>query len=480
MAPDRGPLLARAARICELQGLLGKSARFWSEYLKLAPRDGAAINNLAGVRGAQGRIAEALELYREAARIRAVSIPARSNRLLMLHYSNQPPASLFAEHRAWGQTVGGPSRSFPRAPSIRRKKLRVGYVSGDFRLHAVAYFIEPILRSHDPDQVEVHCFSNSPLEDAVTTRLRRFTAGWSGIAGMSDERAAESIRRAKIDILVDLSGHTALGRLPLFALKPAPIQVNYLGYPDTTGLRAVDYRFTDSIADPPGTTEHVHTETLIRLDPCFLCYRPLLERLPVGPPPSTSNGYVTLACFAIRQKLSQATLEAWGEILRLVPRSRLLLKCRSLADPDVARGIREFFRSRGISSRRLQLEAQTPGMREHLISYRRADLMLDPYPYNGTTMTCEALWMGIPAITWSGQTHAARVGATILNAVGLPQLIADSADSYVGKAVKTAADPARLAALRRELRSRMRASPIRDAIGLTRRIEQSYRQMWLA
>jgi predicted O-linked N-acetylglucosamine transferase (SPINDLY family) len=239
----------------------------------------------------------------------------------------------------------------------------------------------------------------------------------------------------------------------------------------------MDYRFTDCIADPPGKTEHLHSEKLVRLDPCFLCFRPWWQRLPVGPPPCEEAGFVTLASFAIREKLSPTVLEAWARILALVPRARLVLKCHAMSDPSVRQQLRDFFSARGIANRRLIFAGSVPSARQHLECYRHVDLVLDPYPYNGTTVTCEALWMGVPTVTWAGETHVSRVGASVLSQVGLQELIAHSAAEYVQKAVEAACSPQRLMEWRRTLRRRMHGSPLMDGERFAGAVEEAYRKM---
>jgi predicted O-linked N-acetylglucosamine transferase (SPINDLY family) len=470
-------LTQRLAAILAHYGRLSESEPRWRHAVALRPTHWEPLTGLAGTLCMQGRLAEGLELYRSATKKRGgkMAVPAL---LLSLHYSDaESPESIFAAHRAWARSVQSRCPRPPGAIRGRRRRLRVGYVSGDFRRHSVAHFFEPLLEAHS-SAVEVHCFDTSGRHDDVTARLRKLARGWHGLTQPGDDAAADAIRRAKIDVLVDLSGHTAFSRLPVFALRPAPVQATYLGYPDTTGLRSIGYRFTDSIADPPGRTEHLHSERLVRLDPCFLCYRPWLERTPVGAAPYQANGYTTLACFAIRQKLSPATLDAWAEILRRSRRTRLLLKFRAACDPAVRRDIETYFRERGVGTGRLAFAASIPSMREHLAYYSLTDLMLDPFPYNGTTATCEALWMGAPVLTWTGQSHVARVGASLLHQVGLDELVAESRQAYVDKALELLESPQRLGSWRRELRGRMRRSALMDAPRLARSIEAAYREMW--
>jgi protein O-GlcNAc transferase len=486
------PALARAVSVCgetppltrRLAEILGHSGRFseseqsWRRLVGMQPTRWEHLAGLAGSVSAQGRIAEALEFYRTALAKRGGSAAA-SALLLSLHYSDsEMPVAIFAAHRSWARRVEPPPTRAPALIRKSRRRLRIGYVSGDFRRHSVAHFFEPLLQHHDPAVVETHCFYNRAQGDAITTRLRSLASHWHDIANQDDDRAADTVRRAKIDILVDLSGHTAHNRLEIFARRPAPVQVTYLGYPDTTGLRSIDYRFTDSLADPPGRTAQFHSETLVRLDPCFLCYRPWLPRTLVAPSPFVVNGYATLACFAIRQKLSPATLETWAEMLKRSRRTRLLLKFRAAGDPAVRQDLASFFQTRGIGRDRLLFAPAVRSMRKHLEYYGAADLMLDPFPYNGTTATCEALWMGAPVLNWCGDTHVSRVGASILSQVGLPELVTPSRRAYIEKALELLEAPQRLQQWRRELRSRMRHSPLMDGPRLARAIEAAYRRFW--
>jgi protein O-GlcNAc transferase len=446
----------------------------WRKILREQPRSGAVLGNLAGAVSQQGRIEEALGIYERAAAAGA-GLVAGSNRLLTMHYVPGSPDALFEAHRAWGQCMELSSQAAP-GRRVRRRRLRIGYVSGDFRVHSVARFAEPLLASHDRDRFEIHCFANHPGADLVTARFRRLAQAWWDIRNLGDDEGADLVRKAGIDILVDLSGHTAHHRLGIFARKPAPVQITYLGYPDTTGLTAMDYRFTDSVADPPGVSDRFHTETLIRLDPGFLCFRPWYARLPIATA-LENRRRVTLGCFAIRQKLSVAVLEAWSRILSSSPGTRLYLKCRSFADKQARADMRAFFRQRGIDDDRLLIEPHQQSLKQHLMSYQRVDLMLDPFPYNGTTATCEALWMGVPVLTRAGDAHVSRVGASILSQMELGELVAVSEESLVGKALDLI-ESGKLQSLRRGLRGRMQRSPLRDEPGLARRIESACWRAW--
>ena len=478
LAGRQPPVLRRLAEALQRAGRFSESEIYWRELVEIDRRNGAAENNLGGVLCRQGRVLEGHKHFRRAMRL-GYAIEAGSNLLLTSNYRDGiPPSRIFQEHLAWAKRVeSAPVTAAPRPPVSR--PLRVGYVSSDFRRHSVACFFEPLLENHDTRSVEVHCFSNDTRSDKTTDRLMRLAA-WHDISRLTDDRAFDAIRRARIDILVDLNGHTAGHRLAVFARKPAPVQVTYLGYPNTTGLSAIDYRFTDSIADPPGAADGRHSETLVRIDPCFLCYRPPRYRVSAGPLPYRFAGHLTFACFAIREKLSDAVLEAWAVMMNRAPKVRLLLKAAAFADPVVCAGMTGFFERRGVDPSRIGLHLYSHGKGQHLSYYRQVDLMLDPYPYNGTAATAEALWAGVPVLTWAGKTHVSRVGATLLTQLGLDDLIGPSGRDYIEKAVMLAHAPDRLEAWRGSLRRRMRSSSLMDGAGLARTVEACYREMWRA
>jgi predicted O-linked N-acetylglucosamine transferase (SPINDLY family) len=300
---------------------------------------------------------------------------------------------------------------------------------------------------------------------------------------MPDDQADAVIREDGIDVLIDLCGHTGGNRLGLFARKPAPVQVTYLGYPNTTGLPAIDYRITDSIADPPGIADSLHTEELIRLPRCFVAYKPFAGFGEVSACPALRNGHVTFGSFSNPLKWNAAVVGAWAAILKRVPGSRLILHHGGCAErsPVVYHALRsrvlDGFQAHGVDAGRLTLIGFLETA-EHFALYREVDLSPDPFPYNGTTAVCEGLWMGVPAVALSGETHAARVATSILTAVGLGHLVAQSVERYVDLAVSLARNVEELAALRSALRSRMTASPVMDGRGLAQAIEEAYRRIW--
>jgi predicted O-linked N-acetylglucosamine transferase (SPINDLY family) len=298
------------------------------------------------------------------------------------------------------------------------------------------------------------------------------------IVGLDDEAVVDRIINDRIDILVDLAGHTADNRLKVFAHKPAPVQVTWLGYPNTTGLGTIDYRLTDAIADPQGEADRLHSERLIRLDQGFLCYQQDADTPAVSPPPSFEQGYITFGSFNNMTKVTPRVIKTWATIMKEHAGSHLLLKAKQLGDERTRKRFEKLFAAEGISQERFDMFNRFPSQADHLGFYSRIDIALDPFPYNGTTTTCEALWMGVPVITLRGDRHAGRVGASILHRVGLDDLVASSDCEYVRLGLALAEDPGRLAELRADLRRRLQESVLMDSRRFTRRLEETYRRMW--
>jgi predicted O-linked N-acetylglucosamine transferase (SPINDLY family) len=452
------------------------------EALRLRPGYPAALDNLGRVLKAQGRAAEAVALRREALAARPTP-EIHSNLLYTLIYSPEAaPAEIAAEHRRWALAHEAPLRAARRPHDndfAASRRLRVGYVSPDLVNHAVAYFLEPVLTAHERANFEITCYSDAPVADQVTQRLRRLADRWRNIAGWDDERVDALIRSDRIDILVDLAGHTARNRLLVFGRKPAPVQVSWLGYPNTTGLEAMDYRLTDAVSDPPGLTEPFHTEELARLPGNFLCYRPAPESPPVGPLPASVSGNVTFGCFNNLAKIHGGVIRLWARILREAKGARLVLASRGLADPATADRVRREFADLGVGPERIECDGGELPLVEHLRRYDRIDIALDAFPYNGTTTTCEALWMGVPVVTLAGRTHVSRVGASLLTHLGAPEWIAGDENAYSRICVNLASDLARLAGIRAGLRGRMSEGPLCDGPGFTTRFEAVLRELWV-
>lgn len=407
------------------------------------------------------------------------------NRAFWSNYRQQSREAVWQLHRDVGRWIRdrlGPL-SAPESPTWRPdpgRRLRVGFVSPDFRRHSVGYFVHGALGHLSRQQFQLHAYFDFHTEDYVTARLKPLFNQWSDIYSKTDDVVYDQIRRDRIDILVDLAGLSAGNRLRLFGRRPAPVQVTYLGYPNTTGLDCMDYRLTDRWADPDdGDDEALHSEALWRLPNSFLCYSAPLDALEVSEPPVLRNGFVTFGSFNNRIKISDPCLELWVRVLKEIPSSRLLLKSiQGTEDEGSREELRDRFVEHGIDASRVEVHGYVEGIDSHLGMYGRIDIALDTFPYNGTTTTCEALWMGVPVICLKGDRHAARVGESLLANVGLPELLARSPDDYLKIAGKFAADPRGLADLRSGLRGRMRASRLMDSRAIGLEIGEALRGMW--
>jgi predicted O-linked N-acetylglucosamine transferase (SPINDLY family) len=425
------------------------------------------------------RLAEAVEAYGRALQVRPTHHEARSGRLFTLHYlDGVSREQLHAEHQAFAAALPAPA-PFPGRPAPDpARPLRVGFLSPDFRAHSVAYFIAPLLEHLDPEQFEVVLYHDHPRVDAMTERFRARAALWRHTAGLPADVVEATIRADAPDLLVDLAGHTGLNRLPLFARRLAPVQVTYLGYPDTTGIPAMDYRLVDAVSDPEGEGDRFHSETLCRFAPTAWCYAPPAAAAAPAPAPSAAAGFVTFGCFNNFSKVGDATLRLWAALLAEVPGSRLLLKAQGLGSPAVAERLRSRLAACGLDPARVELLGRTPDLASHLGLYGRVDVALDTFPYHGTTTTCEALWMGVPVVTLAGDRHSSRVGASLLAAAGHPEWVARDAAGYLRIAGRLARDVAGRSLLRNALREDMARGPLLDHAGQSARFAAALRSCW--
>jgi len=343
-------------------------------------------------------------------------------------------------------------------------------------VHSVGYFAQALFAHHDRDAIEVFAYEDVRRPDAMTKWFRERSAGWRSLRGLSDADAAARIYDDGIDILVDLAGHTAGNRLLAFAPRPAPVQVTYLGYPNTTGLPAMDYRLCDATTDPAGDDGYV--EELVRLPHGFLCYAPPPAAPAVAPAPVLSGAPPTFGSFNDLAKMNDEVVALWARLLHAVDGARLYLKTKALFDADARADLRRRFAAHGVDGERLELSGWVADLPSHLAEYARVDVALDTFPYCGTTTTCEALWMGVPVVTLAGARHAGRVGVSINERLALAEMVAPTAGEYVDTACALIADHERLRALRGGLRSRMRGSPLCDGAAFTRSLEAAYRDMW--
>ena len=397
------------------------------------------------------------------------------------HSSDIETGAIFADHLNYAGQFEAPLASAIVSHKNDRsstRRLKIGYVSPDFRRHSVNYFIEPVLASHNHDNFEVFCYSDVLTPDNVTERLQGYSNQWRDIKGMRDEEVTKLIRQDRIDILLDLAGHSANNRLQVFARKPAPVQVSWIGYPNTTGLSNIDYRIVDSYTDPPGLTDPFCSEKLIRMPESFLCYLPDKGSPDVRDLPAMKTGYVTFGSFNYFPKMSKETVIVWSAILKEVPDSRLIIKTRTLADSGTRQYAMDMFIKNGIASERIDLLAMKTSFEEHLDTYNSIDIALDTFPYNGTTTTCEALWMGVPVVTFAGNVHASRVGNSLLTNTGLYELVANSFEEYISIALNLARNQNNLQTLRESLRDKMSHSPLADAKKFIVNLENCYRKVW--
>ncbi|MGD9724138.1 MAG: tetratricopeptide repeat protein [Pirellulales bacterium] len=460
-------------------GELDEAAAAARRALAIQPEYPSALCDLGSCFRALGKLDDAIAHYRLAERLNPRQPAYRSNLIYTLcMHGGYDAQTLFEEHRAWGRahadalTAVSAPHTNDRTPG---RRLRVGYVSAHFWDHAVNFFSEPILASHDHEQVEVYCYSHGSRAGETNSRLRTYADHWRELGPCDDQQAAELVRRDQIDILVDLSGHIGGNRLLVFARKPAPVQVTYIGYQNTTGMTAMDYRLTDAWADPPGTTDAYYTEKLVRLRRAFFCYLPSADAPPVGPLPADARGYVTFGSFNAFSKVTPEVLAAWARLLQAVGQSRLLVLAHQV--DSLRQYLHDTFSALGIAADRWTI-ADRCSRSAYLRLIADTDIALDPFPFNGHTTTCDALWQGVPVVTLAGRTYAQRFGSSAHVNLGLKELIAGSVDEYVDIAAQLAGDVPRLAALREGLRGRMAASPIVDAAGFTRNLEAAYRTMW--
>ena len=427
----------------------------------------------------QGRPQEAVALYRDALVLHAQASDLGSNLLFTLNsLPGLDPEAVTAEHLAWGARHAdrfAPAQAEFANSAEPHRTVRVGYVSADFRRHAVAFYMEPVLRKHRRDRFEVYCYSNWAKPDDVTEQFRGLCDRWRDIAGVDDAMAAQMVRDDRIDILVDLSGHTEGNRLLLFARKPAPIQVTYMGYLGTSGMAAMDLRITDPHIDPVGVAEPLYRERLLRLPHGIICYQPPPDAPQVPALPALQRGHVTFGSFNSFPKLTEATQRVWARLLARLPGARL--RVVSAPAGEACDRMLAIFESEGVFANRIDVLGRMP-YRAYLEQYLQVDIALDPYPYNGGTTTLESLWMGVPVISRAGLAGFSRCGASHLSNVGLDNLIAGSWEEYTDIALRLAGDLPRLAALRAGLRARMRDSPLLDASGFAAGLEALYRQAW--
>ncbi len=479
MPDDTGALNELGAVLIRL-GRLSEASSCFRQALQLNPESAEAYYSMASPFATQGKLDEALLCYRQALALKpdyAVAYQALLSTLL--YRPSTSPELIFEEHRRF-ETLLAASAYDKHQPHTNNpdpeRKLRIGYMSSDFRVHPVGYSVIPLLEAVDHCRFDVILYAEVTYADKITAHLHDLADGWRSTVGLSDKTIAEMIRQDEIDILVCLAGHFDRNRLLVCAHKPAPVQVSYHDAA-TSGLSTMDYFITDIILNPRDSTERF-SERLVHL-PTFHLHPQLTFAPDVGPLPALSAGRMTFGSFNNPMKITPQVIALWSRVLKAVPESRLLLKFKNVyADKELRRHMLDGFAEHGIGAERLLLEAQADSRAGHLKWYESIDIALDPFPFNGSTTTFEALWMGTPTITLLGQTMVSRWGGSMLTRVGLPELIASTEDEYVECAIRLASDLSGLATLRSELRGRVANSTLCNAKLRTRQIERAYRYMW--
>ncbi len=452
----------------------------YKQALHIKPNFAEVYGNIGSILKDIGRIDDAIENYTRALELKP-DFALQSSLLFILNYTgSHTPEYRLEEARKYDQLAAAQvTKHYTSWKSHNSpKRLRVGMVSGDLRNHPVGFFLESLLAHIDPARVELIAYSAVHTKDALSARISPYFSKWKSISGLNDERAARLIHDDGIHVLLDLSGHTRHSRLPVFAWKPAPIQVAWLGYFASTGLTEMDYLIADHVGVPEENRAHF-TEQLWYLPETRLCFSPPDTELPVAPLPALINGFVTFGCFQNLSKVSEAVLSTWVDALNAVPESQLRWQCKQFEDAPVAEQVRLRFQHLGISSERISLRGGT-SRETYLAVHGEVDMMLDTFPYPGGTTTCEALWMGVPTLTLAGDTLLSRQGASMLTAAGLPDWIADSREDFVAKAVTLSGDIDGLAGLRAGLREQVRVSPLFDAPRFAHNLEEALWGMWQA
>ena len=477
--PDQSGLTTSLSEVLRAQQRFDDAVTFLEGRLVSRPEDVEACEQLARLYRDSGFVDKALSCFGRVAELRPDDAMAVTAVLFQRQFVPHDRARQLEQHAEWGRRFAGddPGRTgvdMERAGMDSDRRLRIGYVSADLNLSSAMNFIEPLLANRQSAQFEVICYHSSKREDRATTRLRGLADGWCNVAGLDDDALCRRIRTDRIDILVDLNGHTRGNRLTAFARRPAPVQVSYLGYGATTGVPAMDWRLTDAHVDPPGN-DAFYVERLYRLPNCMWCFVPPTAAPEVSALPASASEGVTFASFNQIPKLSDRILAAWARILALVPGSRLMIV--GVRPGAGRRRIVEALAAGGVEERRVTLIDRVSFPR-YLALHAETDIALDSFPYGGGATTCNALWMGVPVLTLTGDETMARSGASLLGAVGMPDWVASSDEEYVEKAHEFAGRRDALASIRRGLRERVRESVLCDAPGFMKDVEAGYRAMW--
>ncbi len=478
LAPGNAEIMRQLGVAMKAMGQVGQAAEVLQGAVAADPASTAVLSDLGATYLALGDAQAAQDTFRRVLQLDPANAAAHSAALFSMQFLvSLTPHACFEAHLEFAQRFEAPLRgSWPAHENIPdpARVLRIGYVSGDFKSHSVAYFIGPILRSHDKSKFRIYCYANSTTHDAVSAQMQAQADCWVPCLRMSDAQLFERIRADQIDILIDLSGHTADNRLPVFARKPAPLQATWIGYADTTGLSAMDYRLTDRFMDPPGMTERYHSETLLRLPETSAAYQSDPLAPPVNSLPALASGRITFGSLNNLSKLNLSVVRLWSRILAAIPNSSILIG--DVSDAGMQARVMALFEAAGVDSHRVELKPRVP-MAQFLGLHQKIDVALDTFPYNGGTTSMHALWMGVPVVTLAGQRSMSRAGASVLGKVGLEHLVAQTEDEYVQCAVDLVKDLEALNRLRQSLRDRI-ATSRNDPASITRQLEDLYTEIW--
>jgi protein O-GlcNAc transferase len=477
LEPDMARGWTMLAITLKEHGQLDPAIEAQHRAIEINPQSGAMHANLGNSLSDRGDFEAALVEYDRAIALEPGELAFHENRLYTMHYHpGFPPAMIAHEHSQWNQRYAKPLAT-GLLPHVNdrdvNRRLKIGYVSPDFCMHPVGRFMLPLLDHHNHLNVEVFCFSDVAVPDSLTERAKNAADHWCNIRGRSDSDVASLIRDLQMDVLVDLTMHMRHNRMLAFARKPAPVQVTYLAYVSTTGLDAMDYRLTDPYLDPLDRDESVYSEKSIRLPRTYWCFEPDPSAPPIQPHNTAADG-VTFGCLNNFSKVTEAAVRTWASVIKLCPNSRMTLHA---PQGSHRQRVQQIFSDGGVDPNRLRFVGRGP-MHEYLNTYRSIDIALDPFPYGGGTTSCDAFWMGVPVVTLAGDAAFSRGGVSLLNNIGLPELIARSPDDYIHIATSLAADARQLAHLRSTMRDRMRASPLMDAEQFARDVESAFREMW--
>ena len=481
-----GIILARTDRQVE-------AATYFDRAMALHPDRIEVAANAARLMIDLGRVDEAVRLSARAVEAMPNDIEIRIARAFILNYiSGVSPEEVLAQHVEVGRVIGARAAAMTQAlgpalgpltpaeaasgDSDPGRPLTIGLLSSDFSNHSVIHFVEHLIERMDRTKFRVHCYHTRAKRDRYTESVIKSADAYRQVAALDDAALVRLIRSERVDILVELGGLTARNRLPALALRAAPVQATYCGYCNTTGLEAIDYRLIDETTDPAGS-ERFAVERLLRLDRCFLCYRPAHQatRPAFTPDP---DGRLIFGSFNAPAKISELTIDLWSSVLNAEPRAHMLIKGMGLESPAVRQTLADRLTRRGIRSDRYTIVGWTKTHAEHFNLYHRVRVALDTTPYTGTTTTCEALWMGVPVVTLMGGVHSARVSASLLSALGHPEWIARTPEDYARIALELARDEDRIRSLRDSLRPAFERSPLRDEDGHTRAFERCLLEMW--